>query len=794
MTEHAHHHRVMALFDELIELPREEQERRLAERCGSDVALRREVLAMLAADEGGHPLLDGPGVGQLVLEVLEAMPAKVGEFTPVKELGRGGFGVVYEATQASPERRVALKVMHPWLTTPANQERFRFEGQALARLRHPDIPRVFGLGQYEDRLWMAMELVEGEPLRVWAARQDVASRCHVVARMADAVHHAHLSGLVHRDLKPENVLVTSDGHPYVLDFGIARVVEEAGGVPGTGARSGPIGTLAYMSPEQLASASSVDGRTDVFALGVILHELLVGKLPTAPLRATPFRPEPPAGSLPDSELRAIVARACAGTPDERYASAEAFAEDLRRWRRRDRVLAHPATPTYRLRAFLRRRKALALGVLAFVVTLVSATVVSFSQYLTAEQQRRDAESARRRSEAIANFLNELVTSANPNVAVGRQMSVRDAVDAAARRLDEGQLASEPEVELATRYALHETYSSLGLEREAYLQLERALHLFESGRLTDQDAFAGLLRESADLAGHAGNHAVATSWIEKARLIESSLHTPPHPHLSVLHHLRGEVMLDQGRLAEAHAAYAEAVRQRRVLAQQGLVRVDQYTSTLNQSAIALTVAGRFDEAHAAYAEALEKDTALFGEQHPEVATDQHHLAWFELERGDAAAALEWARRSRASRLKTLGPRHLRVGLLRMIEAGALARLGRCDAAVPVGREALTVIEEEGGPEHSRTLRARVNLARVLALCGAAQEALDLVMPTHRALAALWGPQQWMPLEAVLVEARARLALGDLEAGTALVRDARAALIPILGAGAPLVIEADELLPH
>ena len=198
---------------------------------------------------------------------------RVGTYTIVGQLGEGGMGVVLDAEQSHPQRRVALKLIRPDRVTPQARQRFHHEVHLLGQLLHPGIPQIYEAGEADDQLYLAMERVEGQPLDVWAQGQDLRTRVEVLAKAADAVHHAHLRGIVHRDLKPANILVTDEGQPKVLDFGIAATLRDPGAAPSTRVS----GTPAFMAPEQLAGGG--DQRVDVYALGVTAYRILTGIMP-----------------------------------------------------------------------------------------------------------------------------------------------------------------------------------------------------------------------------------------------------------------------------------------------------------------------------------------------------------------------------------------------------------------------------------------------------------------------------------------------------------------------------------
>ena len=336
-------------------------------------------------------------LGRVVNEsAREELPDRVGPFAVVGKLGEGGMGVVFEARQTSPERPIALKVLRATASGERREKQFQREAGALARLSHPAIATVYSAGVAEDGAhWIAMELVRGEPLHRHAKSHDVPLRWKLeyAIGVSEALAHAHSRGVLHRDLKPSNLMVTPEGRPKVLDFGLARV---AGGDDQLSAFSigseGLVGTLPYMSPEQVGGAGGrVDERSDVYAMGVVLYELLTGRLPhevndlSIPVAARRIAEEdvtPP--SVYDRKLRgdldAILMKALAKAPNKRYRTATDFGDDLRRHLDGRAVHARRLRPAYRLRRFAwRHRTAVALVVLGLIAAVSAVqTLTPFS--------------------------------------------------------------------------------------------------------------------------------------------------------------------------------------------------------------------------------------------------------------------------------------------------------------------------------------------------------------------------------------------------------------------------------
>jgi serine/threonine protein kinase len=334
--------------------------------------VRARVKRLLERHEAPKSILDGFILEEEDLRAAHLVGETVGEFTITRLIEIGGMGTVYEARQENPDRVVALKIMHPGLADRGMLRRFRNEVQALARLRDPRIAHVFSSGVYDRGdggvPYYTMELVEAARwITAYADDEvlDVRARVAMMIEVCEAVHHGHTHGVIHRDLKPANILVDGAGRVRVIDFGIARItdadvtrsqVTEAGQSPGT---------RAYMAPEQFSGdALAIDARCDVYALGVVLYELLCGALPyristsfeAARIIAEmePRRPSLEAPSL-RGDLETIILTALGKTAEERYASAAHLADDLRRFLRHEPIAASPPSPIRRIAKFARRR-------------------------------------------------------------------------------------------------------------------------------------------------------------------------------------------------------------------------------------------------------------------------------------------------------------------------------------------------------------------------------------------------------------------------------------------------------
>jgi WD40 repeat protein len=426
--------KVRALFDEAVELPTADRCAFLDAACLGDLDLRAEVEGLLAFDQGSRA--DGTEDAFLKSPLLRpsepsanpsepaaaALPRHIGHYRILRLLGAGGMGAVYEAEQDNPRRTVALKVVRPGFASPPFLKRFHHESQILGRLHHPGIAQVYEAGLAEDgQPCFAMEFVSGLPLDEFARLQarTLPARLELMARVCDAVQHAHDQGVVHRDLKPANILVEESGQPKVLDFGVARA---AGADLLTGAgltQTGQLlGTPSYMSPEQVTGdPGATDHRADIYALGVILFELAAHRLPyrleDRPLVETARlileEDSPRLGSLnPEmrGDVETIVAKAMEKDRARRYQSAADLAADLRRWPNHEPILARPASALYHLRKFAWRHRNLVAGVLATGLALLLGLVGTSLFAIAEARQRGQAEENARQAQRSALAANQ----------------------------------------------------------------------------------------------------------------------------------------------------------------------------------------------------------------------------------------------------------------------------------------------------------------------------------------------------------------------------------------------------
>ncbi|HUD71448.1 MAG TPA: serine/threonine-protein kinase, partial [Dongiaceae bacterium] len=519
--------RLSALLDEALDLPADQRRGWLERACPDDAGLRAEVEALLAADRDAGSFLEeaaGQRAGTLSIGMPEDAPPgstdgaghQVGAWRLLRPLGEGGMGVVHlaERTGGGLRQTAALKLIRRGMDTDQVVARFEAERQALALMSHPAIAAVYDAGTTDDgRPFFAMEFVDGEPITRYcdAKRLDTAHRLDLFLQLCDGVQHAHQKAIIHRDLKPSNVLVRErDGRATVsiIDFGIAKALSQRLTDRTLQTEQGMmLGTPAYMSPEQAALRhQDVDTRSDVYSLGEMLYELLVGVRPfefgdagdrdsdEVRRRIREFDPPRPSARLaalgdraPEAarrrgaepkglrrelqgDLDRITMRALEKEPARRYGSPSDLAEDLRRYLRHEPVQAHAPSRAYLVGKFVRRHR---LGVVAASVMIAGllAGLIGTSVGLT--RARRAERRATREAETkgqVAQFLNNLFRISDPGAARGDKVTARELLDRAVGSIDR-EMAAQPEMQADMLEIMGLSYDGLGL-KDQYLGLEQ----------------------------------------------------------------------------------------------------------------------------------------------------------------------------------------------------------------------------------------------------------------------------------------------------------------------------------
>jgi len=680
----------------------------------------------------------------------------LGDFRLIREAGRGGMGVVYEAEQISLRRRVALKVLPFAAVLDERQlQRFRLEAQSAALLHHTHIVPVYAVGQERGVHYYAMQYIDGQSLqgliRELRAREtggtDPSSSsaalnaitkgrssrsrgyCEAVARLgidtAQALDHAHEHGVIHRDIKPANLLVDARGHVWVTDFGLARSTNDAG-LTMTGDL---VGTVRYMSPEQtLAKRVPVDHRTDVYSLGATLYEALTlepvfpGEDAHQVIHDIAFRE--PVGlrrvnpAIPP-QLETIMLKALRKDPGARYDTAAELAEDLQRFLADQPIRARRPSLAERAQSWARRHRALAgaaIGLLLLTTAglAVGAALVARERNLAedrlrdAEQERKDAKRQAAIAEAVSAFLNDDLLAAIDPDEMGPGVTLREVLDAASARIEE-KFPDEPLVEARLRSTIGNAYQSLGLYEEAERHLARALELLDRAVGAED---ARTLRAKYDLGSTLHD-------LDRETEAEALLREAVEGQRRVLGELHRDTLRSRRKVAvtlrdgsdpvEAERLLHEILdTQRRVLGEED----PQTLTTMNSLAIALRRQGKYADAEALYRETLEIRRRVLGEGNRRTLTSMHNLANALSNQAEYAEAEELLRRAVEGRTDLLGAEHPDTLASVMALGEALCDQGEHEDAEGFYRRAFETWRRVSGEEDPKTLAAMSALAGVL----------------------------------------------------------------------------------
>jgi len=806
-------HIAEALFDRLIRLPATARGAALDQGCGSDDELRAYVERLLRHDDSGMGgFLDTPLGAQDKRPGRDGsavLPTSIGGYRVLRQLGEGGMGVVYEGEQPHTQRHVALKTIHDLALNERAVRRFHVEAEVLARMRHPGIALIyeFDIGEirYEDlpprRLpFFAMELVEGELLGEYADRHELGTRTRLgmLLQVCDAVHHAHQKGVIHRDLKPGNILVDPTGQPRVLDFGVARVFDESAAEQTAQtahtAMGQLLGTVAYMSPEQLnGDAHAVDTRSDVYSLGVVGYQLLTGALPIdvtglplpQALRALAETEPKPAGDVKPElrgDVEAMLNKAMSRDAARRYASAAEFGSDIRRYLNHEPITARTPGALYQFAKYARRNRGLVVGVALAVLALIVGTIGTATFAWRATKQAARAEEQTQRAQATVKLLRQMLGSVDPRAVKGRDVTVREMLDDAARRLEAGELTDQAEVRAALQSTIGETYSQLGRYADAKPHLEAALKTFQSLHGRDHpDVIANL----AQLVGvHLGMGAFeeAERLSREALAAAQSLYGPQHRQVAGSLSDLGLALSSCERLQEAEDCHRRALDMRRQLPD---VPRDELAAGLNNLGSTLLQLGRLNEAEPLLREALAIRRSKLHPDHPNLLSVLNNLGSLlrKQEKHDEAEIM--FAEVLAVQRRTLSPDHPDLATSLNNLAGLMTTRGRIEASIPLYREAIEIqkaMPEVNNPALGKTI---MNLATALSAVGDREGARRELGAAIELLRQSFGEDDPNVAAAMHNLAMLHLNSGDLAAAEQMTRDALTIFERRLPAGHPSI---------
>jgi tetratricopeptide (TPR) repeat protein/predicted Ser/Thr protein kinase len=698
-------------------------------------------------------------------------PASIGRYRIIRLLGEGGMGAVYEVEQDQPRRSVALKVIRAAWASPDMLRRFELESQMLGRLHHPGIAQIYEAGSADAGFgiqpFFAMELIHGKPLIEYADAHglNTRQRLALMIQVCEAVQHAHQHGIIHRDLKPGNILVDETGQPKVLDFGVARVTDSDTEATRQTDMGQLLGTLAYMSPEQVtADPLAMDTRSDVYALGVILYELLAAKLPYKLTRQlhevmrTIQEVDPvPLGlvnRLYRGDIEIIVAKALEKDKSRRYASAAELAGDIRRYLEDQPITAKPASTSYQVRKFARRHKVLVAAASAVFVVLVVGVVVSTREAVLARRAEKKAQQESEIAQAVNDFLrNDLLAqaSAYKQSKPDPDLKVRTALDRAAARV-EGKFEKQPLVEASIRYTIGAAYIDLSLYPEAQRQFERSLVLRRRELGEDHPDTIAAMGSLAAVYERSGKLKEAEPLYAKVVELQQRIFGLDNP--GTLEAMNGLAVTyaEEGRLADSVAIFARLVPlEQRVFGEGDL----QTLRAMGNFAAIYEMQGKHAESEALLVPTLEKKRRFLGDDNPETLDTMTNLAEVYEKEGDYAKSEPLFVNALAAYRRVLGESH-RNTINAMNELANLYLLsGKSVQAETLATQALATARHSLGEAHHLTLDSMFTLARIYLSEGKQAQAEDLLTGVLEARRRLLGNEHPDTLEALVSLGELRL---------------------------------------
>jgi serine/threonine-protein kinase len=727
--------RIKALFAQALDLPADARDAWLSS-VREDPAVLSEVRSLLAAQAAPVTHLLSGGIPQLGSSLLldddPLIDSRVGPYRLLRLLGEGGMGRVFLAERADGEFRqqVALKLMRPGFASGEINERFRRERELLARLAHPNIAQLHDGGVSADRSpYFTLEYVEGEPVVAWcdAHKLPIHARLELLLKICDAVQYAHRNLIVHRDLKPSNILVTAAGEPKLLDFGIAKALDADHEAGLTGTQSQPM-TREYAAPEQVLG-EPITTATDVYALGVLLYELLSGHLPYARAERgvvswakaiVEEQPEPLTRAIARSaarpidadegdiasarsatfaalrrtvrgDLDRIVQHALEKAPEARYGSVTAFADDVRAYL--DGRALPGGNRRYRLAKFMRRHR---VGVAMTALTIVLAGAGIGGVVYQARQTAREAQAV----SAVKDFLLSLFAASSPNEAKGRDLSVRELLDRGRTQI-ERNLSAQPEVRSELQGALGRIYFQLGIYEQAEVLQRNAL----ADASTDANTRAILSRHLAETLASRGNLKDAEPLASSASIALENAGDPPERVRAWI--TRSTIAQRLGKAAQAEQFAMRAAK----LARDPAIPPELLGNALSAQGLAEWDLRNVMQSEALYREALQIHRTAFGDVDLRVATDRQNLTLALRNLGRYKEALEECRANIYIVEKILGPTHPDLSRALYTLGTTLYHMARYEEAEPVLRRGVAVARASLG-DHPTTATALNNLGLVL----------------------------------------------------------------------------------
>jgi serine/threonine-protein kinase len=737
---------VESIFNELLNLPKDQRENVLNLRCGNNLELKNEVLSLLNSYEETEDFLEASH--PFKISDSGEFPDKyigthIGPYLIESEVGIGGMGIVYKGKRDDKtyEQKVAIKFLKHSFTSGYLFKSFLRERQTLANLKHPNIARLLDGGSTDDGLpYLVMEFIEGIPITDYCDKNSltIKQRLEIFRTVCDAVQYAHQNLVVHRDIKPGNILVDEKGKPMLLDFGIAKLLDEnleseSDGITKTGLW---VLTPDYASPEQI-KGELISTSSDVYSLGILLYQLITGHQPYKIKSSSPVainntlagvelkKPSEKISEVgvikkadggeikisPDviSNLRSekneklrhylkgdidnIILKAVNKEPPRRYVSVEQFSEDIRRHLIGLPVIARSDTAGYRLSKFIKRHKVGFTFSALFALFLILSTIGISWQAKIAADERDKAKTEAVKFEKVNAFLREMLSSADPTE-IGKDVKVYDVLNKASQDI-EVELKGQPLIEAAARRTLGVTYLNLGEFDKAKMHLDRALNLNKEIYGIDNDETAQNFHDLALYFHWISNYHTSDSLYGLSFSIFKKVLKEPTNGLITCMNDYGILKTELGEYQAADKMLREALDFSEKL--NGKNSIDA-APMLNNLALNSHYLKKLDEAEKYYLQSLEIRTRLQGEDRPEVSSTYNNLGFVALDKNDFKLAEKYFEKSYELKVNLEGNNHPNVGLALNNLAAVKFREGEYNKAEEMLRKAIRLFSKSFKEDH------------------------------------------------------------------------------------------------
>ena len=719
---------IRLIFDEVINLPADKRESALDIKCKGDEHLKKEILSLIKSVEDSDDFLEAqlPESEEKNLNEKDPFIGKhIGPYLVEDEAGIGGMGIVYAGKRddKSFEQKVAIKILKHGFTSGYFLKRFFRERQTLANLQHPNIARLLDGGSTDDGLpYLVLEFIDGDSITEYCDKNKltIKERLELFRIVCSAVQYAHQNLVIHRDLKPGNILVDKNGKPKLLDFGIAKLLDEEIEDDREGLTRTGVWHLTpdYASPEQI-KGEQITTTSDIYSLGILLYQLLTGHQPYKITTKSPIAINntlseieliKPSDRIIDTEeikasdgtieiispetvsilrkekseklkqhlqgdLDNIILKAISKEPERRYASVEQFSEDIRRHLTGLPVIARSDTVGYRVSKFIKRHKPGVAFTAVFILFLLVSIIGIRIQANIAADERDNAKIEAEKFERVNKFLQDMLASVNPDE-IGRDVKVRDVLDKAAQDVEK-ELKDKPEIEAAIRRTLGNTYTSLGEYDLAKIHLVKALAIDKKNYGEESENVAINYYDLAYYYHWLGDLRIADSLYNKSLSIFRKVLKEPTRDLALTLNGCALVQSEYGNFTAAVKFFEEALN---ILKTKFGTKDVDYASILNNLAITTHSLNDLDKAEKYYLEAQKIFIEVLGEKRTEVASTYNNLAFIYMDKKDYARAEANFTKSYKLKLELKGKDHPDVGL-------ALNNLGTINLKLKKYKEAV-----------------------------------------------------------------------------------------------------------